>query len=143
MGGSEITTPPYQDVNTSVSSVMSNIVQVDGLDSIDSTSSSEDEHSEIDDSNVTTYDSQDEIDPDTTPIIIPSSTKPSMKQRKIMKASSLPLVTRGANSGGAWAPSAQKGFQLAEIIWSGLPQLSQNYVLGGKVSANFIWSCFI
>ena len=42
---------------------------------------------------------------------------------------------RGANSGGAWAPSAQKGFQLAEIIWSGLPQLSQNYVLGGKVSA--------
>ena len=92
MGGSEITTPPYQDVNTSVSSVMSNIVQVDGLDSIDSTSSSEDEHSEIDDSNVTTYDSQDEIDPDTTPIIIPSSTKPSMKQRKIMKASSLPLV---------------------------------------------------
>ena len=41
----------------------------------------------------------------------------------------------GANSGGAWAPSAQKGFKLAEIIWSVLPQLSQNYVLGGKVSA--------
>ena len=40
------------------------------------------------------------------------------------------MYIRGANSGGA-----QKGFHLAEIIWSGLPHLSQNYVLGGKVSA--------
>ena len=43
-------------------------------------------------------------------------------------------MTRGANSGGAWAPSAQKGFQLAEIILSGLLKFSQIYVLGGKIS---------
>jgi hypothetical protein len=46
-------------------------------------------------------------------------------QSFIFQGVTTPYV-RGANSGGAWEPSAQKGFQLAEIIWSGLPQLSQN-----------------
>ena len=87
-----MTAPPYRDVNTTVSSVISNIVQVDGVNSINSSSSSEDELSDTDNSNVTNYDSQDEIDPDTTPIIIPASSKPSLKQRKILKASSLPLA---------------------------------------------------
>ena len=43
-------------------------------------------------------------------------------------------MCRGTNSVGAWAPSNQKGFQLAEIIWSGLPHLSQKFVLRGNVS---------
>ena len=91
MGGSANPPPSYPDVNTSIS-FLSNIVQVDGMDTLDSTTSSEDDTSETDDSIATEYASQDEIDPDTTPIQFPTSQPISKRKRKILKASSLPLV---------------------------------------------------
>ena len=62
------------------------------MDTLDSTTSSEDDTSETDDSIATEYASQDEIDPDTTPIQFPTSQPISKRKRKILKASSLPLV---------------------------------------------------
>ena len=91
MGGSNNTAPPNQNVNTS-SSFLSNIVQVDGMDTVDVTSSSKDDSSDADISNVTDYASQDEIDPDTTPIKFPPAENMNHRKKKIVKASSLPLV---------------------------------------------------
>ena len=72
--------------------MQSNILQVDGVNNLDSSDSSQDDLSGSDDSVLTEYASQDEIDPDTTPISIPPRSKPNKGQRKILKASSLPLV---------------------------------------------------
>ena len=62
------------------------------MDTLDVTSSSEDDLSDADISNVTEYASQDEIDPDTTPIKFPSTENMNHRKKKIVKASSLPLV---------------------------------------------------
>ena len=62
------------------------------MDSLNSTSSSDDKLSDTDSSDVTEYESQDEIDPDTTPISFPTTQNMNKRTKKILKASSLPLV---------------------------------------------------
>ena len=96
MGGSCTITPSLSssalensDPNVN-NSVNSNIVQVDGNDITDNLSS-DDELSD-DESNVTEYDTEDEIEPQTTPISISPVTKPNKRKMKILQASSLPLV---------------------------------------------------
>ena len=70
---------------------MSNIVQVDGADcSIDSSQVSSDTQSDIND---VTHDTEDEVEPDNTPIELTPVTKPNRRTLKISQASSLPLVT--------------------------------------------------
>ena len=96
MGGSIQTDPPVVTgdsfVNNSDISLVSNIVQVDGYASCDSSSSSDSESVDSDDSNVTTYDTEDEIEPDNEPINISPPQMPSKRKQKILQASSLPLV---------------------------------------------------
>ena len=96
MGGSCTITPSRSssalensDPNVN-NSVNSNIVQVDGNDITDNLSS-DDELSD-DESNVTEYDTEDEIEPQTTPISISPVTKPNKRKMKILQASSHPLV---------------------------------------------------
>ena len=70
---------------------MPNIPQIDGLGNSDSICSSEDDlTSEY--SIVTSYNTEDEIDPETGPISITPPTKLNKRKRKILEASSLPLV---------------------------------------------------
>jgi hypothetical protein len=94
MGGSIQTDPPIftrdndSCVNTQNISMFSNIVQIDGLDSCNNSSSDSEDES---DRNVSDYDTEDEIEPDTEPINITPTTVPS-KKRRILQASFLPLV---------------------------------------------------
>ena len=69
--------PPNVYVNTTVK----NIPQVDGLDNSDSIYSSEDDQTS-DDNNATTYNTEDEIEPDTGPISITPPTKLNKKEKE-------------------------------------------------------------
>ena len=89
MGGS-IESPPPPNVNISVNTTVSNIIQVDGSDTIQSVSVHE--VNDSDDSNVTEYNTDDEIEADVTPISITPTKKPSKRKLKVLSASSLPLV---------------------------------------------------
>ena len=92
MGGN-ITTPPPSNVNISDNSLISNIVQVDGLDNVDSSSEHDSNDSDNSDtSNVTEYNTEDEIDADVTPISITPQRKANKREMQILSASSLPLV---------------------------------------------------
>ena len=62
------------------------------MDNDDDLSSNESETSN-DDSCMTDYETDDEIEPDVTPITLTPTVKPSNRKQKILKASSLPLVT--------------------------------------------------
>ena len=53
MGESDQTAPPHPYVNISVSSCQSNILQVDGVNNLDSSNSSQDDLSDSEDSDVT------------------------------------------------------------------------------------------
>ena len=88
-GGSRYSVPPPCNVNTST---ISNIAQVDGLQNDDNLSSSDEDISESDCS-MTDCDTDDEIDPDTTPIALTPVSKPNKGKLKVLQASSLPLVT--------------------------------------------------
>ena len=79
-------------VNNSDISLVSNIIQIDGNVSCDSSSSSDSESGDSDDSNVTNYDTEDELEPANEPINITPPQMPSKRKQKILKASSLPLV---------------------------------------------------
>ena len=70
---------------------MPNIPQIDGLGNSDSICSSEDDLTS-EDSIATSYNTEDEIDPETGPISITPPTKLNKRKRKILEASSLPLV---------------------------------------------------
>ena len=72
---------------------ISNIGQFDGVDSIANVSTSSFEVSSEDDSDGTVYATDDEIEPEITPIRLTPVTKPKGRQLKVLKASSLPLVT--------------------------------------------------
>ena len=80
------------NINSTVNSYISNIAQFDGLDNVN-LSSSDNDLSESENSNVTDYVTDDEIDPEMTPISITPASKPSKNKLKILKASSLPLIT--------------------------------------------------
>ena len=69
----------------------SDIGQIDGGDSIVNSTNDISETSESE-SNVTQYNTDDEIDAETTPISITPPSKPSKQKLKVLKASSLPLV---------------------------------------------------
>ena len=71
--------------------VYSDIGQIDGGDSIVNSTNDISETSESE-SNVTQYNTDDEIDAETTPISITPPSKPSKQKLKVLKASSLPLV---------------------------------------------------
>ena len=73
-------------------SVISNIGQVDGIENDDNLSSSSDGESDSD-SSVTDYETEDEVEPDVNPIELPPKSIPNNRKPKILKASSLPLVT--------------------------------------------------
>ena len=92
MGGI-LNDPPHPHVNISDNSLMSNIAQVDGLDN-ESCSSNDDinESDNCDVNNVTEYNTEDEIEPDVTPIAITPPRKPSKREMQVLSASSLPLV---------------------------------------------------
>ena len=75
MGGS-IASPPPPTVNK-----LSNIIQVDGSDTIQSMSDGD--ATDSDDSNLTDYNTDDEIDPDMTPISITLKKKPSQRNIKL------------------------------------------------------------
>ena len=95
MGGSIQTDPPSltRDNDSFVNiSALSDIVQIDGLYSCDSSSSDDGDTSDSNESNVTDYDTEDEIEPETGPINITPTTEPGRRQRRILQASSLPLV---------------------------------------------------
>ena len=72
--------------------MLSNIGQVDGNDNDDNISSSCDDESG-NDSSMTDFDTEDEFEPDVSPIELPPKSKPNNRTQKILKASSLPLVT--------------------------------------------------
>ena len=90
--GQKITTPPPSNVNISDNSLISNIVQVDGLDNVDSSSEHDSNDSDNSDtSNVTEYNTEDEIDADVTPISITPQRKANKREMQILSASSLML----------------------------------------------------
>ena len=66
---------------------LSNIAQMDGADV------SCDTLSDTDVSQSTECDTEDEIEPDNSPIVLTPATKPNSRQMKISQASSLPLIT--------------------------------------------------
>ena len=65
---------------------------MDGNDNDDNISSSCDDESG-NDSSMTDFDTEDEFEPDVSPIELPPKSKPNNRTQKILKASSLPLVT--------------------------------------------------
>ena len=81
-----------EKLNIVNNSTISNIVQVDGNDNEDNLSSSDDDVSDIDGS-MTEYETEDEIEPDATPIELSPKSKPNNRKLRVLKASSLPLVT--------------------------------------------------
>ena len=97
MGGScEIASPPppvlnngKTYVNSSVNSSFSDIAQFDGNDNSENLSSSDDDISD----GGTEYDTDDEIEPDRTPISITPAKMPNKRTLKVLQASSLPLVS--------------------------------------------------
>ena len=69
---------------------------MDGIDSVANISISSDDklsNSDNDQSNSTEYATEDEIEPDTSPITLSPVLKPKKREQKILQASSLPLVT--------------------------------------------------
>ena len=96
MGGGSPRTSEYLCTKSDVS-VISNIGQFDGVNSMINSSSSSnnqsDSESDVDDNDDTEYDTENEVEPDTSPIMISPVKKPKGRQLKVLKASSLPLVT--------------------------------------------------
>ena len=74
-------------------SAYSNIGQFDGIDSIADLSQSFNDNTSDDNSDISEIDTDDEFEPETTPISLTPKTKPNKRQTKILKASSLPLIT--------------------------------------------------
>ena len=92
MGGGTAHTPTVRFSDSYgylVNSDISNIGQFDGMNS----TSSSDVSSINDTCDSIEYPTDDEIEPDMSPISITPVKKPNKRQQKVLKASSLPLVT--------------------------------------------------
>ena len=100
MGGSSYSDPPPTpvlnednvSVNITVNSDISNFAQLDGNDSKLSLSLSSSDNS-LSESKMSEYDTEDELEPERSPISVSPVSKPNRRTLKILQASSLPLIS--------------------------------------------------